>query len=223
MKLRLENKNRAICLRKTGLSFKEIRQQIPNLSKSTLCGWLKGIELTEQQKIRLLQKMHDGAEKARFKGSLRNREKALERIATIRNTAKHEYSELKKMTLFPIGLSLYWAEGAKKSRCFQFMNSDPQMIKLMLKWLTEIVKVNMQDIKFRLYTHKIFANESYEIFWSKITGLPVENFYKTIYKPTPHLIKKNPEYKGCVRLEITKSEIYWKMVQWQQMMIDEYV
>lgn len=220
MNPRLEDRHSAIKLRRRGYSYSEIMDMIPNLSKGTLSGWLKNIELTDDQKKRLLQKICDGSERSRFRGSLRNKEKAVERIINLQKKAEDEYQRLDINPLFKVGLCLYWAEGAKKSRSFQFVNSDPQMISLELRWLREILCVEENEIKIRIYIHEIYKDENCEKFWSEVTKISKERFFRTIYKPTQHKIKKNPGYKGCCRLDITKSEIYWKIVKWQQMMID---
>ena len=48
-----ELKPRAITLRKEGKTFSEIRAVIGKIPKGTLSGWLKHIELTQSQKIRI--------------------------------------------------------------------------------------------------------------------------------------------------------------------------
>jgi hypothetical protein len=220
MRLRLAEKHEAIGLRKKGNSYSEIMEKIPNISKSTLSGWLKNIELTSVQKDRLLSKVKIGSEKSRLLGSLKNKENAERRILMIQQEAERQYRALYRNPLFKIGLCLYWAEGAKKSRAFQFINSDPEMIKLMLRWLRQVLRVDCREIKIRLFIHEIYAHENCELFWSNISGISAESFYKTVYKPTIHQHKKNPNYKGCCRLDISKSEIYWKIVRWQKMMIE---
>lgn len=220
MKLRLEDKNKAIELRKQGLTYNEIRQTIPNISKGTLSGWLKNIELEPYQKKRILKKIKDGSDYSRLKGAWSNKVKAEKRIKLIKLEAKQEFDSLMKDSLFPVGLCLYWAEGAKTSRSFQFINSDSTMIRIIMKWLRETLKINENEIKIKLYIHKIYDNEDCEKFWSGITKIDREKFLKTVYKLTIHKVKKNISYKGCCRIELKGSNTYWKITQWQQMFID---
>jgi len=53
MKMRLEDKIKAINLRIEGKTHREIRLQIPNLAKSTLSNWLSGLKLTPKQEKKL--------------------------------------------------------------------------------------------------------------------------------------------------------------------------
>jgi len=55
MILKLQEKEKAILLRKEGLSYNEILKQVP-VAKSSLALWLQSIELSEKQKQRLIEK-----------------------------------------------------------------------------------------------------------------------------------------------------------------------
>lgn len=222
MKLRLEDKNKAIELRQKGYSYNEIRGLIPNVSKGTLSGWLKHILLTSVQKRRILAKIRIGSEQARAKGAWTNKRKAIDRINNIQKEARKEFPVLLKNNLFLTGLSLYWAEGAKTNGRFQFINSDPEMMKIILKWVRKIFRISDNDILVRLYIHEIYKKENCEQFWSKITKIKEDKFQRTIYKPTKHLIKKNINYKGCCRIELRGSELFWKITKWREMLIQYY-
>lgn len=115
---------------------------------------------------------------------------------------------------FVFGLALYWAEGSKKYRTFQFMNSDPILIALMADWIAKYLKIDTMQLRPRLYTHDIFADEGHEEFWAKTLHIPKSNFSKTVHKSTPHILKKNLNYKGCLRLELTKTADWLKVMEW---------
>ena len=220
--MRLEDKKRAIGLRLQGKTYKEIRSSIANLSKSTISGWLKDIEFSPKQRKNLEKHILEVKNIAREKSNLERSKKRQERIQKILKNAKKEYLRLSKSPFFLICLSLYWAEGNKKSGQFQFTNSDPCAIKAIMRWLLKTCKIPKKDIKIRLYTHKIFSNENYEKFWSGVTGIPIHNFQKTIFKDTPHKIKKNTNYKGCIQLRVLKSALQWRVVGWMQELVKEY-
>src|SRR3989338_1588761 len=176
MKLRLENKNKAINLRIQGKTYSEIRSIILNLSKSTLSGWLKGIKLTPKQNELLRRNLEKVNYNARAKAGWTKKAKKKERIKAIFEQAEKDYFSLKNNNLFLIGLSLYWAEGNKKTEMFQFTNSDPEAIKIAIKWLIDICLIPKDKIKIRLYMHKIYAHENCEKFWSKVTKIPYNKF-----------------------------------------------
>ena len=214
MKLRLEDKTKAIKLRIQGRTYREIRTAIPNLSKSTLSGWLKNFRLTPGQKAKLEQNIYKIGCDARMKAGWTKRQIKQKKIESIFMKSTSEYQELADNRLFLTGLVLYWGEGNKKTEMFQFTNSDPQAISVMMKWLIEICQIPKEKIKIRLYIHTIYAHENCEEFWSKVVKIPTDKFSKTIYKPTIHRKKKNPAYKGCVQLRVLKTDFYWKVMGW---------
>lgn len=222
MKMRLKDKKRAVGLRLQGKTYSEIITTIPNLSKSTLSGWVKNINFTLEQKQNLEKHIEEVTHSAREKSAWVKREKREKRIQKIIEKSAKEYFILSKNPFFLVCLSLYWAEGNKKTEHFQFTNSDPCAIKAIMRWLIEICGIPKDEIKFRLYMHKIYAHENCEKFWAEITGIPISNFQKTIFKPTPHKIKKNINYKGCVQLRVLKSAFYWRVMGWIQKLIKEY-
>ncbi len=220
--MRLKDKKRAINLRLQGKTYNEIRTSIPNLSKSTISGWLKNIEFSPEQRQNLEKHLEEVVHSAREKSAWTKREKRRKRIQKIIKGAEKEYFHLSKNPFFLVCLSLYWAEGNKKTEHFQFTNSDPYAIKAIMRWLVKICKIPKDEIKFRLYMHRIYAHENCEKFWSEVTGIPISNFQKTIFKLTPHKIKKNIKYKGCVQLRVLKSAFYWRVMGWIQKLIKEY-
>jgi len=198
MKMRLKDKQKSIRLRRQGKTYSEIMSLIPNLPKSTLSGWLKNVNLTKEEKERLFENIKKKNNSSRLKGFLTRRRKIKEGNRIIVFEAKKEFPKLSKDPFFLIGLALYWAEGNKKPPNFQFTNSDPIMIRAIIKWLKRFCGISKKEIKIRLFIHKIYAHENCKKFWSQITGLSLSQFQKTIYKLTQHKIKKNPDYKGCV-------------------------
>ena len=201
MRTRLEDKRRAIQLRESGCTYNEIRTEIPHLAKGTLSGWMKYLVLSPEAITRLQQRMADGRDRARFYAILANRKRREIREQKVAVVARQEFKKFSKDHLFFIGLALYLAEGSKRSCSFQFINSSPFLIKLMGTWIEQYLKIARSNWRMRLYIHLPYANEGCEKFWSEILSVSASKFARTVYKPTPHLIKKNPSYKGCLRIE----------------------
>lgn len=201
MKSRVQDKIQAISLRMQGYSYKQIMEVVP-VSKGLLSGWLKYIKLNEEQQTVLLQNIQIRSDTGRANATLSNMRNKLKRQATAFEEAKELYSRHKDDPVFIAGVCLYWAEGSKRTSAFQFMNSDPKMICFMLFWIQKYLRVEKEDISLRLCTHADFKLEKYEDFWSLRTGIPISQFTKTSYKPNRHgIFKKNPDYKGCLRIE----------------------
>lgn len=214
MRQRVDDKRKAVALRMKGRTYSEIRAVIPNLPKGTLSSWLGHIELDEKQKQRILKKVESTSHLGQIRGAWANHVKAQKRIDDLSSIARAEFPVLAQDPRFLIGVALYWAEGAKVSRCFQFINSDPKMIRMMMSWLRNVCGVLDDQIGVRIYAHKIYAKENPERYWAGIVGISASKFKSTVYKPTPWTTKKNPSYIGCCRIELRGSELYWKTITW---------
>jgi hypothetical protein len=217
----IELKNTAIEMRKIGNSYEDIMRVIP-VSKSTLSKWMSGTDFTLEEKAYLDSKILKGREISRTKAALTIRQKRIDRENRVISEALREFEQYKKDPLFFTGICLYWAEGAKKHTYFQFVNSDSDMVSLMIKWIEKFLQIDRSSAKYRLFIHQLYANENCEEYWSSIVKVPVSKFYKTIYKPTLHKVKKNPSYKGCFRIDIARIDILRKVKAWQKLLIRYY-
>lgn len=205
----------AIKLRKEGKTFTEIQEELGAIAKGTLSGWVKHVELTPAQKRRIRHVMAEKGHSGRLKGAWTNHEKRINRIADIRRAAESEYDEHTKSSLFLPGLVLYLAEGTRKWERFMFMNSEVELIKIMVKWVESVAGYEANELCYRLYIHWPYANENCEQFWQSQLKVSPDQFLKTVYKPTVREYKKNPRYKGCLRVEVPGSELYWKVIAWR--------
>lgn len=221
MKSKVREKTLVIALRKKGFSYREIVSKV-GVSKSSVSLWLQDSPLTEQEKRLLKTRSDSNISRGRIRaaGSLRAAREVRDR-ATF-ETARDEFKKFYKENLFQVGLALYWAEGSKRNSYLAFANSDPGMVNIMLKWITLYLKIKRTDIYARLYLHKPYADEKCEEFWSKKINIPLLNFKKTVCKSTNLLIKKRPEYKGCIRIEIYKVYYFRKLKFWLQMFLEYY-
>jgi len=222
VKLRVHERNLARRLRVDGHSYAEIRAQIGPMSKSTLNRWLRDIQLTPEQQQRLVEKARMCGHSGRQKGALANRMARLERLREAKRVAEQTFPQLSSNPLFPIGVVLYSCEGAKKQDTFAFVNSDPQLVRLMIKWLTEVCDVPATKIRARVYTHR-YCDVDPERFWQEVTQLPRAQFRRTIYKATPHAQPKNPSFKGCCRLEVSGVQFLAMIKEWQSLLLQRFL
>lgn len=214
---KVQEKAQAIELRKAGLSYKEIMARIPTItSKGTLSYWCNRVTFTSEQIARIEKNMREGRDRSRFKAILANRKNRQLRDNAIIEAAQKEFNNYREDPFFTFGLALYWSEGAKAQRHFQFANSDPRLIRFMIRWIEIYLKIPKQELSLRLYSHKVYRNENCEEYWEKEIQISRKKFYKTIYKPTPHTIKKNPNYKGCFRIDIGRVAPWLKIIAWEE-------
>lgn len=207
-------KEKAINLRREGLSYSEILQKIP-VAKSTLSLWLRSVGLSKKQIQRLTEKKLLAIQKG---GQSRKKW----RLATTKSIKKQAHLEIKKRVkristrdLWLMGTMLYWAEGSKDKeyqpgQSVIFSNSDPLMINVFLKWLDICLQIPVKDIKFSIYIHENHKHniEKIKTFWSNASGFSIERFDKIYYKK--HKVKtyrRNTEenYHGLLRIRIIKS------------------
>ena len=82
---------------------------------------------------------------------------------------------------------LYWAEGAKARNTIQFTNSDPHMLVLFRRFLTEALAVSRDDIRFSInvYTNNGLSLEEIERYWIELLDLPAENARKHVTNHMP--------------------------------------
>ncbi|PJC54530.1 MAG: hypothetical protein CO028_01905, partial [Candidatus Levybacteria bacterium CG_4_9_14_0_2_um_filter_35_21] len=209
-------KERAINLRREGLSYSEILQKIP-IAKSTLSLWLRSVRLSKVQKQRLTEKKLLAIQE----GAQSRKKWRIDATELIRKQAYLEIKEkIKKIDtrdLWLMGIMLYLAEGAKDKEyrpgeSVIFSNSDPQMIKIFLKWLEICLQIPVEDIQLSIYIHENhkYGIEKVKSFWSNATGFSMGRFDKIYYKK--HKIKvhrKNTEdsYSGLLRIRIRKSSV----------------
>ena len=206
MKARLEDKYKAIRLRKMGLTYRDIMKEIP-VSKSLLSGWFRFLELTDEEEELLRQKAKENKDKGNTRAALSNREKRKEREKAAYKAAEEIFNEYKDDPAFYLGIGLYWAEGSKRASGWQFVNSSPNIIKFMIFWIKEYLGIDSERIFIRIHTHEDFKTENYEVFWQNTLKILPNQLKRTCYKPnTRHgIFKKNPQYKGCVRIEVSRG------------------
>jgi hypothetical protein len=80
---------------------------------------------------------------------------------------------------------LYWAEGRKRGkRIVSFSNSDPEIIKIMMKFFREICSVDEEKFRGHIHIHSHLNVKDSERYWSNISQIPLSQFYKTYSKPS---------------------------------------
>jgi len=224
MKIKL--KERAIDLRKQGLSYREIMNEIP-VAKSTLSEWLHSVGLSKHQKQRLTQKKLASAKR----GAEAKHRRRIVLIQKIIDTAKKDVGTISKRELWLIGTMLYWAEGSKeKDYCpgsrVAFTNSDPNMVVVFLRWLKQSCGKTFTDITLDIYIHELQKNRTAEIidFWSKTIEYPVAYFQHIYYKKgNPNTKRKNVghSYHGVLKINVkSSSSLNRQIAGWTQGVVE---
>ncbi len=207
----------AVTLREQGLTYREIQKELP-VSRSSLSYWLRDIELTPEQ-IERIQYKNELIKKKFIEYNEFKKKEARRRRDSIIEIAKKEINKISRRELKLLGIALYWAEGKKanmKAGSATFTNSDPFMIKLIMRWFREICYVPNPKFRasFQIYnTQKIDEIRTY---WSKLTNIPFSQFMA----PTLRVSKTSKGKRGKIlpygtlRIQINDSALLTRILGW---------
>jgi len=180
---RIIEKNKALRLRKEGKSINEIAAKL-NIAKSTVSSWCRNIQLGPEQIKRLAKRQESGSYKGRMKFLERLRKERIKEVVLLRKQGIKEIGKLSRRDLFIGGVAMYWSEGVTSlgKDEVSFSNSDPKMVLFILKWFKEICGILNNQFAIQIRINKIHKHRVKEVeeYWSKITGIPLSQFTKTI-------------------------------------------
>ncbi len=200
---RLILREKARKLRSKGKTYSEIQKTLGiSMPKSTLSNWCQNVILPDwyNAKIQELNNKSFAKAQAMAHASIkRKRELYLEEIR------KESVAVLKKFNKEGLKVALamlYLGEGTKwKSHSgLSLGSSDPNIILLYISLLKKCYKIKPKILKCRISYRADQNINELEKYWSDITSIPRENFYKTIPDPrTKGKRTKKVDYKGvCV-------------------------
>ena len=211
--MKLEKKKIAKELRRQGLSLNEIRRRL-KIAKSSVSVWVRNVELTKEQKKKLSEKgikkeVIERRRKTRLKNEGTKRQVVIDR-------ARNEINRLSGKELKLIGAALYWAEGSKTQRgTVQFSNSDPRLIQLMMRFFKKVCKVPSARFRGHIYIHTHLNAEKAKKYWHQISGIPLNQFYKTSKQQNKTSKgKKDSLPYGTFSIEISITELFLKIKGW---------
>lgn len=217
-----KDKDIAIKLRKEGNSYNQINKKL-RVSKSTLSYWLSDIKISEKASEKILKRVHEGSLKGLIRRNKNQTILAERRAQEARISGKKEVKKLLKNSLFLVGLSLYWAEGYKKGafgskwKAVDFANSDPELVKIIMKFYRQICKVEDRKIKVQLIAHKNINIKEAIGYWAGLTGLPKSQFIKTCCSVSKSSKGKRNGHSlthGTVHIRINDVKLFFRIIGW---------
>jgi len=105
---------------------------------------------------------------------------------------------------FIAGLMLYWAEGTKHQGA-SVSNSDPRLIRFMMKWFRRYYEISPIEFSIHLHLHTGQNENKMKRYWSDMTKVPLDNFHKSFVKPEGSGYRKNHLYNGTVKLRVKRK------------------
>ena len=107
------------------------------------------------------------------------RKKMLDNIWTMKQLAKKEIGKLSDRDLFILGVGLYLGDGVKTHENVRIINSDPEIIKIAVRWFREVCGFKTKNFTPSMHLYPDNDVEKTLNYWSRITGIPKKQFYKT--------------------------------------------
>lgn len=215
-------KEKAFKLRLEGYSYNEIKKVL-GIPKSTQSGWFKNLELPQKARERLRYRVYQKSVVALIRRNKLQTKIAIRRTKEVRLGARKQIEELTLDQLRLVGASLYWGEGYKHpygnktTHAVSFSNSDPNIIKIMMRFLREVCLVPEKKIKISLRIYPHMNEEQARLFWSKLTKIPVSQFYKTSYAISSASKRKRPRNRlpyGTIQLRVCDTSLFHKIMGW---------
>ena len=115
---------------------------------------------------------------------------------------KCEGTKLRRNKRYPQGNTFYYD--------IEFTNSDPELVKLFLNFLREIVCINENKLKCEIFGYSDLDLEEIRQFWSLATNIPLANFHKTIV-----LKRKSNRFKpsqwGTCKIRYSSKAAYLRL------------
>ena len=211
--MKIIEKEKAKALRKEGYSINQIVKET-GFTKSSVSLWVRDIVLTKEQKKGLSERGRsiESIEKRRI-NRLHNEQQKRQIII---DEAKKDFTSVSLEQLKLIGIILYLGEGGKtKKGLARVANSDPLVIKIIMRFFREICQV--PESKFRGYIHTFeHADvEKTETYWSQITGIPRKQFYKTYIKPSSASLQKRKSLPfGTIDVCVCDTKLFLTIIGW---------
>lgn len=217
------DKNKALNLRRQGNSYNEISRQL-YIPKSTLSYWF-----SENPELSLIKSKIIARSKKTWAKNITlyniNRSKKIRQDwIKKQDRASLQIKPINQYELKILGTALYWAEGYKKTNStVVFCNSDPDMIKLMIKFLHKICQIDKSKLKAQVQIHPNISEKSAKKYWSKISGISLKNFRKSLKNISKSSQKKrNPHTLpyGTFRIQVNDVKLVNKIKGWIKGVID---
>lgn len=211
--MKAEEKHQAVALRQQGESIKDIARNL-RVAPSSVSIWVRDIALTVHQRQRLNRKGYsvDAIEKRRIVRITHTRQ----RHQALMDSAGKMIKRISKRELWLIGVALYWGEGGKTNHgSARISNSDPAVIKIMMRFFREICQVPEEKFTGHVHTFSHLNAAVAEKYWSNVSGIARNKFYKTYSKPSvASKNKKDSLPYGTFQIYVNNTKLFFTIMGW---------
>lgn len=112
------------------------------------------------------------------------------------------------------GIMLYWGEGTKGHGSVAFSNSDPEMIKVFLKFLREICGTSEDRLRVSVHAYEDHNINELKKYWSNVTKISTKKFYKPyIHRQKTGTYRKSSKY-GTISVQYNDKKLLDTINDW---------
>ncbi len=158
-------------LREQGYSYNLIHERL-GVSVSTMSYWFKDKPFEPNQAV--LERIKTGSAKV----GIRRHNQRVAEIKQLKKQGIQEIGELSQRDLWLLGLGIYIGEGAKAFEYIRLSNSDPNVIRLGIRWLKETCELTDENLSVRIHLYPDNDIEASMEYWQGVTGLGPKSFRK---------------------------------------------
>ena len=162
----------ATALRDAGYSYNMINQML-GVPTSTMSYWFADRVYTPNAET--IARTRAGS----LKNSTNRHNQRVEQTKIILQNSMNEIGKLSKRDLWLLGLGLYIGEGSKSIESVRIVNSDPYVIKTMIKWFKDVCGLTNENLIISLNLYPDNDISEAIKYWHDVTKLPLQNFRKT--------------------------------------------
>jgi transposase-like protein len=203
-------------LRDQGLAYHQIAAEL-GVSKSSVSLWVRDLPRPARLSYEECLKRQNEAVAVYWTAERARREAARE---SIRQQARSSIGTLTDRELLIAGAIAYWCEGTK-SKSYRregrlaFINSDPLLIKLYLRFLSS-AGICQSQLSFRVSIHESADLQAAQDFWLEVTKADPSQFRRPSLKHhNPKTVRLNTAegYHGCLRIDVLQSATQYLQVE----------
>ncbi len=211
--MKVIEKEKARTLRRQGKSINQIVKEA-GISKASASVWVRDIVLTKSQRKKI-------SEKGRSVESIERRRtsrlfNAQVKRQVIIDKAKEDFTDISLEQLRLVGSMLYWGEGGKTDHwSVRVANSDPAIIRVMMRFFREVCKVPEDKFRAQVHTFEHADMGKTQTYWSHLTGIPQKQFYKGYKKPSSASLQKRKTLPfGTLDLYVHDTHLFLTIKGW---------
>jgi len=224
MQRALGDQEEARKLRKQGKSVREIAEELGR-SKSSISVWVRGIELDDAARARLRTSEQHASGVARANGLETIRSQREARWQASRKAADDAWrARLSDDRAFLFALALYAGEGTKCSHnMVEFSNTDPRLVRAALVVFTE-AGCRIEQLRVRINVHSAEQIEPAEAHWSRVTGVPRDQFHKAQIKGpvSGRRLRRGRHPFGVCHIRACNTDARQKVGRWLELALQDF-